>query len=242
MVVVPCPPEEGEAVAEPPQTVSAVAVAGQRLFVEALAAVLAGPPLSATVSAYSRSDEALEFIRSNRVDVVFSEIRAQPMGGLRLVSILEQERPGTPVILLGEGDDEELLVDAVRSRAAGLFTKEATPEELLAGIDTVMLGHRAIGSRVMSRLMRRLTRDRYSGLEWPQSPLSRSEVDILAMIGDAKSISDIAAIRRISHKTVRNHLSRIYRKLEIHGRTEAMLWAAHQGLTRQGGPSAGAAD
>ncbi len=51
------------------------------------------------------------------------------------------------------------------------------------------------------------------------------------MVGKAQSIPTIAASRGISHKTVRNHLAKIYRKLELHGRTEAMLWAARMGLT-----------
>jgi DNA-binding CsgD family transcriptional regulator len=51
------------------------------------------------------------------------------------------------------------------------------------------------------------------------------------MIGQAQSIPSIAASRGISHKTVRNHLAKIYRKLDLHGRTEAMLWAARMGLT-----------
>jgi DNA-binding NarL/FixJ family response regulator len=61
--------------------------------------------------------------------------------------------------------------------------------------------------------------------------LSPTELEIIAMIGQAQSIPAIAASRGISHKTVRNHLAKIYRKLELHGRTEAMLWAARQGLT-----------
>jgi DNA-binding NarL/FixJ family response regulator len=51
------------------------------------------------------------------------------------------------------------------------------------------------------------------------------------MIGEAKSIPAIAASRGISHKTVRNHLANIYRKLDLRSRTEAMLCAARMGLT-----------
>jgi len=51
------------------------------------------------------------------------------------------------------------------------------------------------------------------------------------MVGRANSVAAIAEFRGISSKTVRNHLASIYRKLELHGRTEAMLWAARMGLT-----------
>jgi DNA-binding NarL/FixJ family response regulator len=52
------------------------------------------------------------------------------------------------------------------------------------------------------------------------------------MIGRAQSVPSIASSRGISNKTVRNHLAKIYRKLELHGRTEAVLWAARMGLNR----------
>jgi DNA-binding NarL/FixJ family response regulator len=65
----------------------------------------------------------------------------------------------------------------------------------------------------------------------PQAPLSATELDILTMIGKAQSIPAIAASRGISHKTVRNHLANIYRKLELRSRTEAMLCAVRMGLT-----------
>jgi DNA-binding NarL/FixJ family response regulator len=61
--------------------------------------------------------------------------------------------------------------------------------------------------------------------------LSRTEIDILTMVGAARSVQSIAAARGISQKTVRNHLANIYRKLELRSRTEAMLCAARMGLT-----------
>jgi DNA-binding NarL/FixJ family response regulator len=79
---------------------------------------------------------------------------------------------------------------------------------------------------VLSRLS-----DSASHVRRPASQLSPTELDILTMIGDAKSIPVIAAARGISHKTVRNHLANIYRKLDLRSRTEAMLCAARMGLT-----------
>src|SRR4029077_2021999 len=98
------------------------------------------------------------------------------------------------------------------------------------GVRAVVSGHRAISSGLMGRLLERLehpNRDIRRG----GNQLSPTELEILAMIGHAESIPAIAASRGISAKTVRNHLAKIYRKLELHGRTEAMLWAARMGLT-----------
>jgi DNA-binding NarL/FixJ family response regulator len=117
------------------------------------------------------------------------------------------------------------------SPAAGLFTKDATLEEFLVGVGAVLSGHRAIGSSLMGKVMDRLARQPATEQRQNGNRLSPTELEILVMIGHAESIPAIAASRGISHKTVRNHLAKIYRKLELHGRTEAMLWAARTGLT-----------
>ena len=152
------------------------------------------------------------------------------MSGTELVQVMADELPQVPVILLSDHDDEELLTAALLSRAAGVFTKDSTLDEFLVGVRAVVSGHRAISSGLMGRLLERLehpNRDIRRG----GNQLSPTELEILAMIGHAESIPAIAASRGISAKTVRNHLAKIYRKLELHGRTEAMLWAARMGLT-----------
>jgi DNA-binding NarL/FixJ family response regulator len=217
----------------PARSRTVLAIDRQPLFLDALRSVLASPPLSVAVSTCARTDEALSTIREQAADLVLCEMRAEPLTGPEFVSELILDHPETPVILLGEPDDEGLLAEAVSSRAAGLFTKDASVDEFLAGVHAVLGGHRAIGDRVMTTLLERIARTRQNRAVWRLSPLSRSEIEILTLVGEAKSISAIAAIRGTSHKTVRNHLSRIYRKLELHGRTEAMLWATRQGLSTQ---------
>jgi DNA-binding NarL/FixJ family response regulator len=203
----------------------------QPLFLAALGSLLAGPTVAAHVTTAARSDVGLDMVRNGTIDLVCCEMHAEPVPGVELVRLMSAERPGLPVILLGDLTDETQFAAAIAADAAGLFTKSSYPEEFLAGVNAVMSGHRAIGSGVLAQL--------FAGLSSPhaQEPkrvghqLSPTELEILAMIGQAQSIPAIAASRGISHKTVRNHLAKIYRKLELHGRTEAMLWAARMGLT-----------
>jgi DNA-binding NarL/FixJ family response regulator len=91
--------------------------------------------------------------------------------------------------------------------------------------------HRAVGANVMRLVVARLSGEDSGSARPGLSRLSRTEIDILAMVGAARSIQAIAAARGISQKTVRNHLANIYRKLELRSRTEAMLCAARMGLT-----------
>jgi DNA-binding NarL/FixJ family response regulator len=203
----------------------------QPLFLAALSTLLGAEPLSARVTTCTRTDTALEIARGREVDVVFCEVRAEPMSGSEFVRLLADELPAVPVVLLGDREDEALLTEALMSPAAGLFTKDASLDEFMVGVQAVLTGHRAIGASLMGRVLDRLAHQPTTEPGRLGSQLSPTEVEILAMIGHAESIRAIAAGRGISQKTVRNHLAKIYRKLELHGRTEAMLWAARMGLT-----------
>jgi DNA-binding NarL/FixJ family response regulator len=230
MVVVPAPSITPVVPQGNGRQVETLVVDRQPLFLAALSSLLGAPPLSAHVVTSSRSDTALDLVRAGRVDLVFCEVRAEPMSGFEFVSALAAEQPSVPVILLGDRDDDGDLTSALATPAAGLFTKDAGLHEFLGGVQAVLSGHRAIGANLMSVVMTRLAQQGPVGPKLPGSQLSPTEREILAMIGHAQSIHAIAASRGISHKTVRNHLAKIYRKLDLHGRTEAMLWAARSGL------------
>jgi DNA-binding NarL/FixJ family response regulator len=200
------------------------------LFLAALGSLLTAPPVRARVQVAHDSDAGLEIALRGDIHLVFCEIRSRPIPALELVERLSQHEPPVPVILLGDQDDERLLSAALNTGAAGLFTKDATLEEFLFGVSTVLSGHRALGSNLMGHVLARLGESVPQGRQ-PAGLLSPTELDILTMIGAAKSIPVIAAARGISHKTVRNHLANIYRKLQLRSRTEAMLCAARMGLT-----------
>lgn len=202
----------------------------QPLFLAALSSLLTAPPVRAGVQVAHDSDAGLEIALRGEVHLVFCEVRSEPTPGVEVAGRLSQLTPKIPVILLGEPEDERLMAAALQTSVAGLFTKDAALDEFLVGVQTVLSGHRAVGSNLMGLVLARLN-DTSLHARRPASQLSPTELDILTMIGEAKSIPVIAAARGISHKTVRNHLANIYRKLELRSRTEAMLCAARMGLT-----------
>jgi DNA-binding NarL/FixJ family response regulator len=204
----------------------------QPLFLAALGRLLTSPPVRARLRFARDSDVGMEIVGEGGVALVFCDVRAEPIPALDLASRLSRLRPKVPVIVLGDTEDERLMTDALQSDAAGLFTKDAALDEFIAGVRAVLSGHRAVGANLMNRVLARLDHQPAQGRR-PQAPLSPTELDILTMIGQAKSIAAIAASRGISHKTVRNHLANIYRKLELRSRTEAMLCAVRMGLVSQ---------
>jgi DNA-binding NarL/FixJ family response regulator len=216
---------------EAPARPRVLVVDGQPLFVEALAGLLARPPLSAIARTAGASDVALEILATQGADLVLCDLKVQPVPFRSFLTSLNDLPGRPPVILLADVEDEGSLVAAIDTDAAALFTKDSEPEQFLEGIRAVLAGHRALGDNVMRHLIGRLNGSEANGARAGLAQLSRTELDILAMVGAASSVQAIALARGISQKTVRNHLANIYRKLELRSRTEAMLCAARMGLT-----------
>jgi DNA-binding NarL/FixJ family response regulator len=208
-----------------------IVIDSQPLFVEALAGLLARPPLSAVTGTASSSADALAMLGGSATDVVLCDLHVQPLPFRSFLGSVRELVPAPPVILLADGEDEDALVDEIDTEVAGLFTKDTEPAQFLDGVRAVLAGHRAIGANVLRRLITRLNGSEAAAPRPGISQLSPTEVDILAMVGAASSVEQIAQARGISQKTVRNHLANIYRKLELRSRTEAMLCAARMGLT-----------
>lgn len=232
MVVVPrrSPGSGGETTLDTEHGPNLLLIDRQPLFLAALGSLLTAPPVRARIQVAHDSDTGLQIALAGDVHLVFCEVRTDPIPAVDLAQRLAQLTPRVPVILLGEAEDERLMSAALHTSVAGLFTKDATLDEFLVGVQTVLSGHRAVGANLMGMVLARL-KDSPVQARRPANQLSPTELDILTMIGQAKSIPVIAASRGISHKTVRNHLANIYRKLELRSRTEAMLCAARMGLT-----------
>jgi DNA-binding NarL/FixJ family response regulator len=201
------------------------------LIVAALSRLLSDPPLSAVVLVTTRSNDALRVIEQVPIDVVVCDVTAEPISGPRLAAILAARCPPVKVILLADSESEPLLLSALRSGANGFFVKESAVEEFVSGVETVLHGQCAVGSALLGRVLPELVGRGTGGGRGLRGPLSPAEYSILARVGQAESICSIAETRGVSPKTIRNHLARIYHKLQVGNRAEAMLWAMRMGLT-----------
>jgi len=230
VVVVPAPAERDDITLGPPRV---LAIDRQELFLAAISRMLAGPRLNAEIVTSTRSDMALELVMAERFDLVVCECRGQPEPGRALLARLALAAPALPLIMIGDSGDEQQLVKAFKEGAAGIFTKRSLSAEFLEGAATVLAGHRAVAGELVGYLISAadspVPRSEWSNL------LSPTEIGILTMLGEARSIAWIAAARGISQKTVRNHVATIYRKMGLRNRIEAVLCAVRIGLVSEKG-------
>jgi two-component system invasion response regulator UvrY len=131
-------------------------VESQPLVGIALGDLLRQPPLRAQVAAVADVELALDRLRSQLFDLVVCELSVRTSGARELVSSAAAPGFEMRVVLLAAAEEEQLLLDALNWGAAGFFTKDCSPEEFLAGIESVLHGHYAVGRRLLPGLMARL--------------------------------------------------------------------------------------
>jgi DNA-binding NarL/FixJ family response regulator len=172
------------------------------------------------------------------VDLVICDILSEPLDGHGVVRALGDLRPWVPVILLGDMAEITAALPLMLDGAAGLFTKDVAPADLLAGVDIILRGHQVLGANLLAVILASGVASASPTVVTAAGRLSPAEREVLTMVGRGRSIAEIASVRQISQKTVRNHMASIYRKLDLKNRVEAMLFATRTGLVGERGDNA----
>jgi two-component system invasion response regulator UvrY len=128
------------------------------LFGASLAKLLGEPPLLARVEVVS--DGAAARAQPADFDLMICEVSGTSFAAGRLLQDGLVASRQVPLVLLADGDEEDLLLDAVDSGAAGFFTKDCAPDEFIAGISSVLDGQHAVGRRLIPGMLARLNRGR----------------------------------------------------------------------------------
>lgn len=190
---------------------------GLRLLIEAR--------LGFDVIEASSGDEAVAIATNDRVDLVLLDARMPQHDGIWTLKRLQEMRPELPVLVLSTYDTEDYVEAALEAGASGYVLKEASTAQLGEAIATALSGkgvylYPAVAQRV-------LTRNRAPRLD---ESLSERELEVLRLLAEGARNEEIAAKLFLSEKTVKSHLSSIFRKLEVTNRTQAAARAIRERL------------
>jgi len=182
---------------------------------------------------------AVEAARLLGPQVVVMDVRMPVMDGVEATRAILAEAPDPPirVLILTTYDADDLVIDALRSGAAGFLLKFAGPAELVLAVRAVAAGKVWLDPAVTGRLVRELTaRSRPS----PVPPermreLTPRELQILKEVARGLSNAEIAARLVISEATVKTHFTRVLMKLGLRDRAQAVASAYQSGLVESGG-------
>ncbi len=195
---------------------------------EGLVALLEDEPDLKVVGQASTGGEAIALVRQHRPDVALLDITMGDMTGLEVTRQLTPELPEVQVMILTMHEEEAFFFEALRAGAAGYLLKGVRSEELFSAIRAVC----DRGVYLPPKLAGRLVRDYLARQPQPPlaDPLTSREREILTLIAQGLTNSDMAKRLIVSLNTVKTHRLRIYQKLELHNRASLVDYALSQGL------------
>jgi len=186
--------------------------------------------------------EAVELARRVKPDVVLMDIRMPGTDGIEATRRITEAQPDVRVLVLTTFDLDEYAFGALRAGASGFLLKDVRPHELVAAVRTVASGDAVVSPRVTRRLLEEYAQqlpdagadagraDRYPQL----ASLTEREREVLAVVAQGLSNTEIAASLFVSETTVKSHVGRILAKLGLRDRVQIVVLAYESGLVRPG--------
>ena len=181
---------------------------------------LNGSPGFKCVSAYSNAESALKDLPNVKPDVVLMDINLGGMSGIECVERLKAEAPALQVLMLTVYEDTDQIFKALAAGATGYLLKRSSPTKLLQAIREVQSGGSPMSSSIARKVVASFQKSKQSGDK--QVHLSPREEAVLNFLAKGLTYKQIADQLGISIDTIRTYLRRIYEKLHVQSRTEAV--------------------
>lgn len=173
---------------------------------------------------------AINVARQLKPDVVLMDINMPGVNGIEASRVIKREMPKMGIIILTAHDNEEQIMQVIDAGIDGYILKDVSPDSLYSAIVCVAQGESVLNHSVISKVLRqaRLMNQPANNprlQSHPADELTEREHDVLKLIAQGAPNKVIAETLFISEKTVKNHITNIFRKLQVEDRTQAALFA-----------------
>lgn len=175
-------------------------------------------------------ERALELVGEHQPDLAILDIRMPKLSGVDLARRIRSEHPQVKLLVLTAYDDDPYVFALLQAGVDGYLLKTADSTQLIQAVHQIMRGEPALDPGVAKRLMERVASGRLTvaGDEVVERPTDR-ELEVLRLAGKGLTNRAIGQELGISDRTVQGHLARVYGKLQVSSRTEAVLKAVQEG-------------
>jgi DNA-binding NarL/FixJ family response regulator len=205
-----------------------------KLFREGLKALLAVTDDIEIVGEAADGDTAVKECKELQPTIILMDINMPGLNGIQATQQILQYHPQTGIIMLTMLEDDASVFNAMRAGARGYLLKGADPNEVLSVIRAVADGQALFGPAIASRVLGYFKelggRSSSQQIETPFPELTERELEILRLISQGLNNSEIAQKLFLSPKTVRNHITSIFSKLQVADRAQAIVRAREAGL------------
>ncbi|CAL2067839.1 Uncharacterized transcriptional regulatory protein YxjL [Streptomyces murinus] len=220
-------------------TIRVMLVDDQVLLRTGFGMVLAAQPDMEVVAEAGDGVEALEALRSTKVDVVLMDVRMPKLDGVEATRRICEQPDAPKVLILTTFDLDEYAFSGLKAGASGFMLKDVPPDELLAAIRAVYSGDAVVAPSTTRRLLDRFAPMLPSGGRDPKHKelerLTEREREVMVLVAQGLSNGEIAARLVLSEATVKTHVGRILTKLGLRDRVQVVVLAYETGLVRAGG-------
>ncbi|WP_443071202.1 response regulator [Streptomyces sp. NBC_01476] len=198
------------------------------------------------VGAAADGEEAVRLVAEQRPEVVLMDLRMPRCDGVEATRRIRSEFPGTQVVVLTTFEDDDSLFPALRAGARGYLTKDAGGEEIARAIAEVTAGRAGLSPAVQSRVLDAWAAagpggptgregaggdgGRRARGELPDG-LTAREAEVLALVAEGLSNTEIAARLHVSMATVKTHINNLFAKTGVRDRAQAVGYAYRHGIT-----------
>ncbi|GAB2838334.1 response regulator [Lentzea nigeriaca] len=181
--------------------------------------------------------EAVAAVRELEPDVVLMDIRMPTMDGLEATRRIVRESPGCRVLMLTTFDLDRYVYDALAAGASGFLLKDVTAEHLVAAVRLVETGDALLAPSITRRLVEQFASPvaHVPAVHRDLAALTPREREVLTFVGRGRSNAEIADDLTLSEATVKTHVARIFAKLALRDRAQAVVLAYETGLVAPGG-------
>ena len=203
----------------------------QRRFRDSISAA----PSMAVVGCSSTKRDAQQLIETLKFDVMVIDLGLPDGNGIDLIRLANRLHPSSDIMVITVYGDEQHVVSSIEAGATGYILKEAESDDITGQIRLLRGGGSPVSPSVARSVLRALQNHTTGSGIVPNaepSPLSARETEILHLLAKGMSFNEIGEILTISPHTVTAHIKKIYRKLQVHSRGEAVYEASQMGLLK----------
>ena len=205
------------------------------VFRKGLHALLTSLPEATVVGEAADGEQAIHLAAEHKPDIVVMDINMPGVNGVEATRRITAACQDTAVLVLTMFDDNDSVFAAMRAGARGYLVKGSDTDEVVRAITTVGNGEAIFGPSVARRILSFLTRPLSAYDEHLFPELTTREREVLDLIAAGATNNDIAKRLFLSPKTIRNHVSSIFTKLQVADRAQAIVQARAAGLGRRPG-------
>ena len=180
------------------------------------------------------AQEAVEAVVHTRPQLVLLDLELPDMNGIEVTRRVKRRAPEVEVLILTSFEDEQKVYEAIQAGASGYLVKRVGPEKIRAAIHEVMEGGTVLEPLIAKRfwnyfhsLQARPPGDAQAANPWGLTP---AEFEVLRYVAKGLSNAEVGRVMTLERRTVRTHLSHIYRKMGVNSHVEAVVLALRAGL------------